>query len=281
MRILTTIALLLGFSATAGAAPGSGHRDRTVRAQTHHRMPTPARLAVSNHFDAEVEVRLDGYAVDRVAPNRTSVISARPGYHEVSFCRPTTGVCFQRDTVRLSGARTTTMTVVTPLSKMLVTNDGRGALRVTAAAGEPVWISPGESARLVVPAGNVYTSATLVGRHSGGQSVFSERVWVEPGRTRSLRLRYDPPERTQPLTLRNSEPHDVLVYADGRYLGMIRAHGAASFDLPRGPVHIRVTDRRGFSVLTTTMHVGTRSPSVVVVRDRRTPERSYVSARYR
>lgn len=205
-----------------------------------------ANLQVDNHWEASVQVEVDGYRLGTLAPHSDGWFQVRPGFHTVTF-RSMNGTLLDRTDRVLHPRRTTHMNVDTPITTLVVTNTGNTPLYVQSshplASFGDLWVEPGASVNTRVPAGTHHLTASAIGHRGRLQTVDTAKVWAEPGRPNHAQVKHVlAPTR---LLVRNHERTAVKLYVDGEYRGHLAPGAVMALDVRPGRHAIGAFGRHG------------------------------------
>ncbi|MBT3221860.1 MAG: hypothetical protein HN348_22520 [Proteobacteria bacterium] len=201
-----------------------------------------ARIIIENAFEAPVDVFLDGSREGTIRGDGEKTFAVRAGFTNVLVKRPN-GTTLLKEMVRLSPGDATYLKVKQGKGTILVNNRGDEPLFISSRETEiDLWILPGETGRLSLPAGELRLTASIWS-WSGMQVMESRTVWVEPHSERLVSLNFDAHLAT--LLLRNDDYRDVRVYVDGRFLSTLRSNQTGNFDIKPGTVHVRAVSVDG------------------------------------
>ena len=201
-----------------------------------------ARIIVENDFEATVDVFLDGSREGSIRGESEKTFAVRAGLTNVVVKRPN-GMALLKETVHLSGGDAVFLKVKQGTGTIFIKNRGDEPLFISSRdAAVDLWILPGATGRLSLPAGELRLTASIW-TWGGMQVMESRTVWVEPRSERSVSLNFDAHLAT--LLVRNDDYRDVRVYVDGRYLSTLRSNQTLDFDINPGTVHVKAISLDG------------------------------------
>ncbi|MEZ4317315.1 MAG: hypothetical protein R3F61_07415 [Myxococcota bacterium] len=202
-------------------------------------------LFVDNHWEAPVQVVVDGIPMGTLRGHAEQAFPVRPGFHSVVI-RSMNGTTLECVDQWLRPHQAFDLDIFTPKTSLTVTNTGTTPLYV-ASGRDGLWVQPGRSESAPVPAGTVTLTASIPGRHGSLQVVSEQTVWAEPGRRNQTTFDYTPlPTR---LVVQNLEPSSVRVFVDGRAYGSLAPGASFALDVRPGVHEVDVIGRNGHVVV--------------------------------
>lgn len=215
--------------------------------------------AVTNEFDGEVEVWLDG-RFQRLVPANTQIrFTECAGIHNLEVRRPATDFVLLSRPFKVYENQMVVLHAKPPLGTLRVNNEGEVALKLDI-DDALVWISPGSSVQVPVTTGNVEVHASM--KDPRGEWLAIDRtVWVEPGRPAATTLRPDPTV----IVISNRENYPVHALFDGVDAGWIAAGETRRVWVRPGPTQVLLLDRSGKVRTTAQLSVTRGSEAKVVV----------------
>ncbi|MEQ1506093.1 MAG: hypothetical protein ABMB14_27925 [Myxococcota bacterium] len=218
-----------------------------------------ATVSVTNRFDGEAEVWIDGRFQGMIRGDSTAQYPTRPGESSVVVKRPGTNYVLATAQLRLAPGTVAVLPVEPPKGTVRVTNGGEVPLKVDADNAH-VWILPGTSAYVPVFTGNVDLHASI--KEPGGEwEAIRRDLWVEPGKVTQTLLKPDP--TVVVITNRDYTPvHALLDGVDGGWIG---AGETERIWIHPGPTQVVLLDGKGRVKSTTSVVVSKGTEQRIVV----------------